>query len=346
MRKSILGIGALLAAVLIGLALHFYSSGAEANPIQAVSQRTLSQQALSENLIVTPTATAKPRPSLTPTHPAPTAKPTIIPTPTAIPTRPPPDAINGVPVSHILVMNDAVRAHVSEIYAQGHKLGRDPRAFSKVGDSTMVWPPFTALFDDPTAYTLGPQYQYLQATIDNYRGSFAHISASAKVSMHTWSEFDPEWSNNPRCRDGEAPMECELRINNPSIVLIRLGANDVWAPDEFEKQMRNIIEFWQANGVIPVVGTKPDRLEGPDNTLNKIVARLATNYHIPLWDYDLIAGTVPGKGLLYDHVHFKAYGAHDYSGDEAFRAADSLEDLTGLMMLETLGRVTGAEVRQ
>ncbi len=334
-HKLFVGLGALLATILVALGLHAYSANVEANLVAVGPTEPLIRAGSALKLeqapaVVQPTATAKPRPSPTATRPAPT--------PTAVPTLPAPATLNGVPLDKILVMASPVKQHIREIYARGQQLGRDPHAFSKVGDSTMVWPPFTALFDDPTAYVLGPQFQYLQPTIDQYRGSFVHISAAAKKSMHSWGEFDPDWANNPRCHDGEAPMECELRINNPSIVLIRLGANDTYAPAEFEKQMRRIIDFWSSNGVIPVLGTKPDRLEGPDNTLNKIVARLANSYQIPLWDYDLIAGTVPGKGLVYDHVHFQAYGSHDYSSRDAFAAADSLEDLTGLMMVDAITR--------
>lgn len=54
--------------------------------------------------------------------------------------------IRGVAVDRIVVMPDPVKRHVRAILAGGQALGRDSHAFSKVGDSTMVYPPFLAAF--------------------------------------------------------------------------------------------------------------------------------------------------------------------------------------------------------
>ena len=88
--------------------------------------------------------------------------------------------------------------------------------------------------------------------------------------------------------------------------------------------------------MIPVLGTKPDRLEGPDNTFNKTISRLATSYRIPLWNYDLIAATIPGKGLQSDGTHFVGIGSHDYTDSRTYACGDSMEDLTALMMLDAI----------
>jgi hypothetical protein len=260
-------------------------------------------------------------------------------TPVAVSPLPVTAAINGVPISRILVLTDKTRQNIRKIYSQGQALGRNAHAFSKVGDSTMVWPPFLAAFDDRRSYKLGT-YAYLEPTIQYYAGSFGRNSIAARNGMHTWTEFDPAWVDRGACLPAEGPLACELRLNNPSVALIRLGANDTYAPKQFEEQLRKIVEYCIGNGVIPVLGTKPDRLEGNANTLNKSIQRLALELNIPLWDYDRMAATLPGRGLGTDSVHFLGIGTHDYSSRKAFASGDSLEDLTGLLMLDVIKRET------
>ena len=248
-----------------------------------------------------------------------------------------PDGLNGVPTDKIIVMSEATRQRIGEIFTHGQSLGRNPGAMSKVGDSTMIWPPFLAVFDNPASYKLGA-YAYLQATIERYAGSFARNSMAVVKGMHTWTEFDATWADQQQCKPGEGPLPCELRLHNPSVAIIRLGTNDAYQPVEFEAGLRRIIEFCMTNGVIPVLATKPDRLEGAENTINQIIYRLAASYQIPLWDYDLVAGTVPGKGLQEDKLHYLGGGTHDYTSPALSWGADSLQDLTALMMLEAVAR--------
>jgi len=52
-------------------------------------------------------------------------------------TPPPPPDVNGISVEAFVVLPDDVKQHIREIYARGLALGNNPRAFSKVGDSTI-----------------------------------------------------------------------------------------------------------------------------------------------------------------------------------------------------------------
>ena len=279
-----------------------------------------------------------------PAHMPPISVPADVPPPISVPAVPPESpadqplvagAINGVPLQEVIGLSPEVQEHVAEVFAEGQRQGRDAGAFSKVGDSTMVFPPLLAAFANPAGYNLA-HFGALQATIDHYAGSFDRRSAAAKKGMHTWTEFSPAWITGDECRPSEGPLACELRAHNAAVAIIRLGANEAHQPDEFEKHMRRIVETCLSEGVIPVLGTKPDRLEGPDNTINKIVYRLAEEYRVPLWDYDLIAATVPARGLVSDGVHFRAGGPRDYDDAAAYGWGDSLEDLTALMMLDAV----------
>jgi hypothetical protein len=200
----------------------------------------------------------------------------------------------------------------------------------------MVWPAFMYAFD--WSYNLGP-YGYLQAAVGQYSGSFGRSSMATVKGINSWRQFDPGSADHENCRSNEGPIQCEFRLNNPSVAFIRLGANDWAMPEEYQQSMERIVEYFLNRGVIPVLGTKPDRLDGPNNTLNKIVYAIAADYEIPVWDFDQVAATVPNKGLLQDHTHFQDGGPHNYSLPVAFQHGDSLEDLTALIMLDQVDRV-------
>lgn len=292
---------------------------------------------------VVPTFIAKiARKTRKPALPTPTPVPDVAaPVPTRLALSALPSSINGVPVERIAFISESAREHIRDIYAQGQMLGRDARAVSKIGDSTMVYPPFLATFDNGT-YRLG-KYNQLQATIDYHAGSFARVSVAVKKGMHTWSQFDPEWAVAGTCAPGEGPLACEIRLQNPSIAIIRLGANDIQYPGLFEQNLGKIVKYCLARGIIPVLGTKPDRSEGQSNLINNLIRRTASAYSIPLWDYDLVAGTVPGRGLEPDLIHMRGGGTRDYASPASMRAGDALEDLTALIMLDAIQRELGVE---
>lgn len=277
----------------------------------------------------TPTATVELPPTKTLPPPTPTPG-------TPLPTVP---SVNGVPIARLVLISDQARAHIRDVYALGQSLGRDARSVSKVGDSTMVYPPFLAAFDRRT-YRLG-RFSYLQPTIDYHSGSFGRTSIAVKKGMHTWSQFEAAWNIPELCGPDEGPLACEVRLHNPSIAIIRLGANDTEYPSEFEKQLGRIIQFCLARGIIPVLGTKPDRYEGESNLINNLIRKTASAYAIPLWDYDLIAGTIPGRGLEPDGLHMLGGGTRDFRSGSAMQAGDALEDLTALMVLDAIRRELG-----
>lgn len=251
---------------------------------------------------------------------------------------PRPSTINGVPLESFIIINEAAQQHIREIFATGQALGRNPRAFSKVGDSTIEPPHFLARFDDlPGTYNLG-DFVYLQEVIDVYRGSFAHSSAAVRRGMHSWTTFDPTWSSPALCLPGEGPVICEIRAHNPSIMFIRLGSNDVGVPEMFDRNIRRIVDYCLTNGIIPIIGTKADRHEG-DNTNNNILRQIAADYHLPLWDFDVVAGTIAGRGLDSDNVHMTTFFAHDYTSPVAFTRGHGVHNLTALMMLDAVWRI-------
>jgi hypothetical protein len=221
-----------------------------------------------------------------------------------------------------------------EVFSLGQEMGHDPAAYSILGDSTVLNPQMMARFDQENL-NLGP-YAYLQPAVDQFAGYFSRYGVSARHGLHSWSVFDPIWADKKWCFPNETLLQCEFRLRNPSIMIIRLGSNDSGAPDGFRFNIRKVIEFCLENGVMPVVATKADRFEGPDNANNIILRELAETYEVPLWDFDLIAETLPERGLDTDGVHMVEYLPNDYSQESAFESGHAVQDLTGLMMLYSL----------
>ncbi|MCB0032823.1 MAG: hypothetical protein KDE51_02295, partial [Anaerolineales bacterium] len=78
-----------------------------------------------------------------------------------------------------------------------------------------------------------------------------------------------------------------------------------------------------------------DRHEG-SNQNNDILRRLAGEYQIPLWEYDGVAGTIPGRGLDTDGVHMTTFYAHDYTQPQAFSRGHAVHNLAALIVLDQL----------
>jgi hypothetical protein len=248
---------------------------------------------------------------------------------------PPPDHVNSLPFDTFVVMDRAVIDHVREIFATGRSLGRNPRSFSKAGDSTIESPYFLGRFDRGP-YNLGP-YQYLHAVIDYYQGSYGRDSLAVRIGQHSWTLLNPAWADKKQCEADESPLACEFRVNNPSVVILRLGANDAGVPKLFDTKMRDVVDYVIAQGVIPVLSTKPDQRKGTEQ-INDIVRKIAADYQIPLWDFAKVADTLPGRGLGPDGVHLTGFPQSDYTLPQAFQRGHGVQNLTALIVLDKIWR--------
>jgi len=249
---------------------------------------------------------------------------------------PAPGQVNGVPVGQFVVMPAAVQQNIRQIYAQGQARGNNPRAFSKIGDSNMENPYFLASFDNEPC-NLG-EYAYLAPSIDYFSGSFGRQSMAVRVGFHSWSVLDAALADKTTCWPDETPLDCELRLHNPGIVLIRLGTNDAGYLERLHERLQTIVKLCIQRGIIPVLGTKADRAEGPGNINNMIIRQIAAQNNIPLWDFDLVAQTMPDSGLGQDHVHLTTFYPLDYTSPEAFQHGHSVDDLTALIVLDRVWR--------
>jgi len=227
-----------------------------------------------------------------------------------------------------------ISGKVVDIYHHGLELGNNPHAFSKIGDcgSTPTW--FLGDFDrGPKFYDLG-DYENLSAVIQEYSGSFGRTSLAARSGFNASSLLVPLWADRTFCESNEIPLACEYRNHKPVIAFIMLGANDVWHPDEFEPQMRRIIEYSIDNGVVPILSTKADNIEG-NESINATITLLAREYEIPLWNYWLAIQALPNQGLQEDKVHL-TWGRSFFNDSETMLKAWPVRNLTALQVLEAI----------
>lgn len=273
------------------------------------------------------TATQTSAPTATPSL-AVSTTPTASPQPTATPfLTPEADAWQAAPV-----VPEALSQRARDIYAQGLALGRNPHAFSKVGDcgGTPSW--FLGPFDLGD-YNLG-DYSSLQGVIDFYSGSYNRTSQAVHNGFNAASILSSIRADPELCELGENPLSCEFRLNNPSLALIMVGTNDKYRVAEFEGAMRQIIEYTIDQGILPVIASKPDNLEG-NHSLNRILYALALEYELPFWNLWRAMQALPNGGLQEDGAHL-TWAPNDFANAVDMRAGWPNRNLTALQVLDSI----------
>jgi hypothetical protein len=289
-----------------------------------------------------PKSTARVRATRTFTSPAHTVTPTHVEdTAVPYPTSPPEPTLTPMSWQELPVI-PTVSAAMQELYQRGLENGNNPRAFSKMGDCETVTKSFLGAFDleAPKWYRLGP-YTGLQELITYFKGSFTRTSVASKTGFTSANMLSSFWADASQCQSGETPLDCEYRLHRPSLVVIMLGTNDVkFRREIFEANMRRIIEFWLEKDVVPVLATKADNLEG-DGSINAIIARLAGEYDLPLWNFWRALQDLPEQGLQPDRVHL-TWAVDLFDDPEAMQKGWPVRNLTALQTLDAVWRgVTG-----
>ncbi len=282
-------------------------------------------------------------PSLGATNLSPTAPVAIIPgllpaSPAPTPTRLSPEDWKTLPV--IPTVSQSSR----QIYQRGLALGNNPHAFSKIGDCQSITTYFLSHFDDPELYNLGP-YSSLQETIDWYAGSFSRESLAVKGGFNAAAILSSLRADPKQCLSSENPVMCELRLNHPAVAIISL--EEWWAghPENYEKYLRQIIEYTIDQGVVPILATKADNLEG-NHLINQAIANLAQEYDIPLWNFWASVQDLPNHGLaaydpsgdvdLFHLTHSENY--YFYNDPAGDKSGWYMRNLTALQALDAVRR--------
>lgn len=233
------------------------------------------------------------------------------------------------------------------IYRRGQALGNNSSVVTKIGDSVTADPTYLGPMSREDN-NLGP-YDYLQDTLDFFGEDVVQTSIAARISLTTYSVFDPMLADGTQCERNESPLECEYRVRKPSVAFIMFGANDVRHIDveRFDEQMRLIVEETLAHGVIPVLSTfSYDPNAGywnPALDFNLAVVEIANDYDVPLVNLWAAARALPRYGLDGDDVHMAHSGFRQLKYDTGHESwyGVSLRNLLALRMLEEIRSTLG-----
>lgn len=205
-----------------------------------------------------------------------------------------------------------------EILADGIARGNNPNTFSIIGDCQSMPPVFMGFYDEPGAYQLLEEDRYLEQSIRHFSGSFSRQSISVDNGFNVASVMSPMWTNLELCNSTETPLECEFRLQNPTVVFVNLGTNRHTRDDvKYEDYLRAIVDFAIAHGVLPILSTKADNVEG-DHSINEGIAKVAAEYDLPLWNFWRTVQVLPGQGLGTErggsYLSVEGWNVHSYSG--------------------------------
>jgi hypothetical protein len=282
----------------------------------------------------------------TPTATAPLPIPTLAASPVPLPTidaaTPTPTVPAPTATSISLAATDwknwsvipSLSPEMVAVYARGQTLGRDVHVVSVVGDceSSSDW--FLKEFSKGTRfYDLGP-YADLQATIDHFNASLGYQSYAALRGATASTVLSPLWADTKACAPNETPLACEYRLHNPAFTFVALGTNDIHKLDQFEPKMREIIAYTLDQGIVPILVTKADNLEG-DDQINLTIARLAAEYRLPVWNFWAAVQPLPGHGLQPDGAHL-TFGSNFFNDPKNLEGAWAIRNLTALQVLEAM----------
>ena len=183
-----------------------------------------------------------------------------------------------------------------EIYQSGFESGVNPNAFSKIGDCQNVKESFMGIYD-LNRYFLQDWQQDWQDSIDNFQGYFYRDGKAFGQGLNVAAALSPLHADPESCQPDESPLKCELRLANPSFAFIRF---ERWweetPPDVYENYLRKILDEVIAYGTVPILMTKADNIEG-NHQINMIIAKLAYEYDIPLYNWWRAAQSLPNNGL-------------------------------------------------
>ena len=207
-------------------------------------------------------------------------------------------------------LSDAARANVRDAFARGRTAGLDPDVFSKLGDCMTENPHFLVPFGDGD-FDLA-SHSDLAPVVARFsknpartgkpwtQNSFGTPSLAAAGGFNVAAPLDATWSNPNWCTGSESPLECELRVARPSIIVIMFGTNDVAAtsPADFDFYLRTLVHNALDAGVVPLLSTFPMRPEDPEKTLllNRIVVAAARDYQVPIMNLFRALEALPGRG--------------------------------------------------
>lgn len=219
-----------------------------------------------------------------------------------------------------------------------YNVGSTPAtAFSVAGDNTLGTDNFINPINN-NAVNYG-NYSNLQTTTSYY--NFGIQSAAVNDTWTPASLLDPAVADGSLCNAGETPLACELRRNQPSVLIISFSPSAATALDlpTFTSTLTTIVDQALANGTVPVLtllsndGVVTD--QGLIDQYNAALIEVATNrasnpdLDVPVWD---LSQTLSGQS---QGVYAVAPGGPTDFSDAALQYGVNRRTLAALQILES-----------
>jgi hypothetical protein len=186
-----------------------------------------------------------------------------------------------------------VTQNIRAIYLRGQLLGNDPHAFSIFGDCQSHPDVFLGVYEtDPQRQqSLPPAFKDM---LVYFSGSFNRESPTIKDGTTAGGLLSPLWHAGAfGCGVNETPVDCELRLHNPSFVFINIGTHWVVRNREY---LHTIITALIEQGIVPILVTKANESEQGDK-INQDLVDLAVELNLPVWNFYASVTDLPDMGM-------------------------------------------------
>lgn len=227
----------------------------------------------------------------------------------------------------------SISPEMLEVYQRGQERGRNPQRFSKIGDCQNITTYYLAMFDSGS-YSLGDQYAYLQPSIDYFENSWWRESLAVKGGMNVAAVQNVMWANTEKCKYGETPLECEIRVYNPAFAIISLEESWTGSIERYDYYMREIVDYVLSQDVVPIIATRAETLT-QERRINPTVAQIALDYDLPLWNFGVAAAALPDNGIRPDGFHLTE-GRSYFDDPELLKTGWAQRNLTALQVLDSV----------
>jgi hypothetical protein len=160
-----------------------------------------------------------------------------------------------------------------------------------------------------------------------------------KDGFNVAAVLSPLRADPKQCEKGETPLACEIRLNHPSVILVSMETNfNLQTATKYGGYMRQIVEYSISQGVVPILATKADNLEG-DHSINAEIAEIANEYDIPLWNFWAAVHNLPNQGFdpsLNDGFHLSLGKNYYFDDPKNMKHAWPVRNLTALQALDAV----------
>jgi len=236
----------------------------------------------------------------------------------------------------------AVLDHARAIFTLGQQLGRQTDVVLKIGDSNsapfpnatpVFLAPLGALTYNPVSAGLIASHPDLLATLLAYRSGADSLAREGPAAFPGWTT-----------QNVLAALTPQIAATSPGVALVMIGTNDVMLSGDataYRSHLTQIVTTLTAAGVVPVLSTIPDNhyksfaYHTTVMAFNQVVADVAGQYRVPLWNAWAALNWLPNQGLDPFGVHLTTSpngGGSFWPADMAF--GQNVRNLEALKILD------------